>query len=389
MGSPSTIQQAESTASDPGGFAHIPSLDGLRGLAIALIVIHHLVSGNPQSNSSVIGFFVAIRETMWVGVDLFFALSGFLITGILFDSLVTRHPLRKFYGRRLVRIFPLYYLALVVLWLMTSYYRIQWNGFQWDLLTYLQNTPLWIGRDVPVSLATYTGHLWSLALEEQFYLFWPFVVLWIRDRRRLMNVALALSLAALALRIFLVGRNYPVEYTYKMLPCRMDSLLLGGWLALAVRGPERGRIMKLCRPVLLIAAVALLIEAAREHGLDWQSSRFVNSAGYTLITIVCTALIGLTLNSAGLLSRRIFTLGWLRSLGKYSYGIYVWHMILGRLPIAPARSLAGHFTSSKLVLLLTGGASAIVFSVLLGVLSYHLYEVHWLRLKRYFAYTAE
>jgi peptidoglycan/LPS O-acetylase OafA/YrhL len=107
----------------------------------------------------VIAFSIAIRESMWVGVDLFFALSGFLITGILFDSLSGSHFLRNFYGRRAVRIFPLYYLALFMVWLMGLPIAMHWSGYQWVLIAYLDNTRLWIGHAVPHPLVDLTGHL--------------------------------------------------------------------------------------------------------------------------------------------------------------------------------------------------------------------------------------
>jgi peptidoglycan/LPS O-acetylase OafA/YrhL len=345
-----------------------------------------MLSANDVRSSRIVAFAIDVRESLWVGVDLFFALSGFLITGILFDALHSKHFLRNFYGRRCVRIFPLYYLALATLAAMSIPYAIQWNGYEWPLLTYLQNTPLWIGHSVPHPLSDFTGHLWSLALEEQFYLFWPLLVLLIRDRRRLMATALLLSAIALALRIGLMTHGSSVEFTYKTLPCRMDGLLIGGWLALALRGPHRERLLSRAPAIFLGFLLLILGYALYAHGIDWQSDRVVNAVGYTFTAIASTALIAMTFLP---LSRSacLFSHPALRFLGRYSYGIYVWHMILGGLIVAPMRRLATHFVHGKLPLLLIGASAAITFSILISVVSYHLLEIHFLRLKRFFTYS--
>jgi peptidoglycan/LPS O-acetylase OafA/YrhL len=357
----------------------------VRGLAISLILVCHLFSANTVTSSRLLAVASGIRESLWVGVDLFFALSGFLITGILFDALHSRHFLRNFYGRRCVRIFPLYYLALATLAAMSVPLAMHWDGFQWVLLTYLQNTPLMIGHSVPRPLSDLTGHLWSLGLEEQFYLFWPMIVLLVRDRRRLMTTALLLSSVSLLLRIGLMAHGGGVEYTYKMLPCRMDGLLIGGWLALAVRGPQREPFIRRGTGVFLGAMALILGYSLYARGFDWETDRIINAVGYTVTAIASTGLIAMTLAPLGR-AARFFSSSVLRLLGRYSYGIYVWHMILGRMVTTPVRNLAAHFVHGKLSLLLAGGFAATVVSILLGILSYHLFEVHFLRLKRYFAY---
>ncbi|WP_263373845.1 acyltransferase family protein [Granulicella aggregans] len=385
MGLSSTTAKPELSTSAPGGFAHIPQLDGVRGLAILLILIHHSLSSNPQTNSRVIAFFIAIRESMWVGVDLFFALSGFLITGILFDSLSGSHFLRNFYGRRAVRIFPLYYLALFMVWLMGLPIAMHWSGYEWVLIAYLDNTRLWIGHAVPHPLVDLTGHLWSLALEEQFYLVWPLLVLLLRDRRRLIVTALALSVVALGLRCVLVAHGTPEEITYKMLPCRLDGLLLGGVLALAIRGPRRELWLRRAPIVFLISSGILLLVAIREHGIDWQHSRFINSVGYTLTALASTALIAMTLSSGSRLAHT-FRQSWLRWFGRYSYGIYVWHMIVPFLVVPPLHSALSMHLHNKLLLLLANAVAGATVSIAVSVLSYQAFEVHFLRLKRFFAY---
>jgi peptidoglycan/LPS O-acetylase OafA/YrhL len=365
--------------------AHILQLDGIRGLAIALVVSYHFLAANDQTTSKLISVFIGLRSSLWIGVDIFFALSGFLITGILFNTVSSPNFLSSFYGRRCVRIFPLYFLALAVIGVIVFIQGKHWNGYQLPYIFYLTNTPLVLGHRVPEPLFQYSNHLWSLALEEQFYLFWPLLVLVLKDRRKLMFLAIALSLAAILIRVSLSLRGYDPEYTYKMLPCRMDSLLLGGWLALAIRGAECAAVVRRCKAVFFMAILILLVDGCVEHGLDWGHSRFINTIGYTVIAIASTSLIAIALSPDSKVGK-FFRLSWLRGLGKYSYGIYVWHMLIGPPVNMIARTKMNVGTSSKLAHILLGWLLATIVSVVVGLISYHAFEIHFLRLKRLFPY---
>jgi peptidoglycan/LPS O-acetylase OafA/YrhL len=120
-------QRAYVDAANPGGFHHIPALDGIRGLAILFVLADHLLSSNPYTSSAVFNFLSAIRESLWIGVNLFFTLSGFLITGILWDTLHKPNFFRNFYARRALRIFPLYYGFLLTLLALTHVLHFEWN----------------------------------------------------------------------------------------------------------------------------------------------------------------------------------------------------------------------------------------------------------------------
>ncbi len=370
---------------DPGGFRHVPALDGVRGMAVMLTVGSHLWLTSEHRGSALLTVLTSVRISMWLGVDVFLALSGFLITGILFDTVSSPRYLRTFYARRVLRIFPVYYLAIAVLALLAATMHFSFAGYYWRLALFAENTALWIGRPVPGALEALAGHLWSIALEEQFYLVWPLLILVVRDRRRLMGLAAGLSVAALGLRVALVLAHANVEYTYKTLPCRMDGLLMGGLLALALRGPGREKVLGAAKYAFVSAAAVLLVFAVREHGLDWRSSRFVNTAGYSVAAVAATALIGMVLR-VGSAAERMFALHPLRSLGRYSYGIYVWHMVLGGLVIPPVRALAAGIGWGKGMQFVGGAVAGTGLSVLIGVLSYHAVEVHFLRLKRFVRY---
>ncbi len=373
---------------------HLPALDGVRGLAILLVLVSHLMLFNDRTGSRIGDSLSALRGLGWAGVDLFFVLSGFLITGILFDTLQDSHYFRSFYMRRFLRIFPLYYGFLLFLLILGHWFHTAWNGRQYVLLAYMQNTTLWFPvTDFHPGIWADLDHFWSLAVEEQFYLFWPLMVFLVRGRRSLITLALALSGLALALRIamFLHGAS---PLTILMLtPCRMDTLLLGGCAALLLRGNSQWLPRRLMLPVALLIAAVIAGYTLGSVGRDMRDSFFGATFGYSVIALGSVALLFASLDETSI-AHRVFRWQFLRTLGKYSYGIYVLHIfvarlfgrILNRMLGATLRIyLTPRLHSRPLAILVEFllNAAVVVFAAYLG---YHLYEVHFLRLKRYFGY---
>jgi peptidoglycan/LPS O-acetylase OafA/YrhL len=366
---------------------HLPALDGLRGMAIILVLIVHLTfSSFAHTNSFLITVAASLCQFGWVGVDLFFVLSGFLITGILYETLGRPFYFRNFYARRFLRIFPLYYGAIIALLFLSRPLGIAWHGSQFILLSYLQNTPPWIHR-VPASVHRYTAHFWSLAVEEQFYLVWPCIVFLIRSRRKLVVTALLLGAIAPVARIgILMSPGIDRELCLQFTLCRIDSLLIGSAFALAIRGPARSALLRIAPATFLMmfpacAAVNLFLYG----NLDPRRGDFFNSVGYTLLAVSFAALIGWALRPRSL-ADRVFRNSTLRWFGKYSYGIYVLHFICANVDViwgTPHRFLAAHF-HSKVVPVALGGIPTLIISVALAWLSYRFYETPFLRLKRYF-----
>lgn len=147
---------------------HVPALDGVRGLAILLVLMAHLLVANTQTGNRLLNALVRIRGIGWSGVDLFFVLSGFLITGILYDSVSTTGYFKNFYARRFLRIFPLYYGFLLLLICLTHPLRLQWHGTQYVLLSYTQNLGIFTRDYTSFRPAAFINlnHFWSLAVEE-------------------------------------------------------------------------------------------------------------------------------------------------------------------------------------------------------------------------------
>lgn len=357
---------------------HIPALDGVRGIAILLVLFAHLLHSNDAPTSSaLINLILKLRNMGWVGVDIFFVLSGFLITGILFDSLSNRHYFRNFYMRRILRIFPLYYGVLLIVFFA---FRPDWHsGRQFYLLLfYLQNTPLWWHGAQLGSVRDATAHLWSLAVEEQFYFVWPFVVFWVRERRRLLWMAFGLACLAPVTRMLMLAHGATLRATYMMTICRCDSLLAGGWLALAIRGPRRSAVLRAALPAFWVSALLCLAIGLRSGNFDWEANRTVNMIGYTVLAICGTSLIALVLREE--VTASLFSWSVLRWFGKYSYGIYIIHMMVGAVY---STFLIDH-VHSKILLHAAIPIANLMVTLPLAWMSFHFYEKPILRLKRYF-----
>lgn len=358
---------------------HIRALDGIRGLAVSLVLFIHLLQSNDNpAGSYLIHLIVRIKQAGWVGVDLFFALSGFLITGILVDLLGEEHYFRNFYVRRALRIFPLYYGVLLILYVIL---RPTWNdGHQFYLLlVYLQNTVLWWHGTQPVLLQSLTGHLWSLAAEEQFYFMWPIVVFLVRDRRKLMWIAAGLVLAVPIFRTFLLFHGVTFRVIYTSTFCRADSLLAGAWLALAMRSNLRDRVLRVA-PFTFWAAILFCLGIAWTTGtFFWDRNPMVTTVGYSALAVAATSLIAMAL-PVGSTTAAIMNISPLRWLGKYSYGIYILHPMVDFL-------LAPHIEShvhGKIALHLALFGATLAGTFPLAWVSYNLYERRFLGLKKYF-----
>lgn len=370
------------------GRGHLRSLDGVRGVAILMVLFSHGFESNFQARGPLIRFIGDLFYYGLFGVDLFFVLSGFLITGILFDTSNDQAFFSKFYARRVLRIFPLYYGVLILLFLLTPFLHLHWNGMCWLLLGYLQNLQ-------PARIATFQPssqvglyHFWSLAVEEQFYLVWPAVVFFIRGKRKLFYTTLLISAGALLLRLALIFHGTPAIDIHVNTLCRADSLLLGGALALLYRSRYWVRTLRLA-PFGFIAATGIVILSVSILGLDPHASRFgmfwIEGFRYTILALGFGCLIACALNpsSVGLW---FFELAPLRFFGKYSYGIYVLHVIFLSFLDHYFRSHLFAITHSKLLAVVGSGLLSLVIGVVAAFLSYHLYEKRFLRMKRYFDY---
>jgi peptidoglycan/LPS O-acetylase OafA/YrhL len=304
----------------------IPTLDGLRGIAIILVMLHHFTYYQPTS-----GIDLAIASVLfffWSGVDLFFVLSGFLITGILLDTRGSERYFTSFYARRILRIFPLYYLVLFLAFVVLPKFpavHLVLAGQaevppQWPYWLYLTNFAIadrgWMHGWVDVA--------WSLAIEEQFYLVWPLVI-WLCPPRLVVGLCTAIFVAEVFARSFARASMVQSLPIFVVTWFRLDGLVISALLAVALR---RGIMPALDRlvPAVVIVGVAGLIAVTILGGHTWWWNRRMQQFGYSLVAVVAGAMLVSAINRpADSLWPRMLSAGWLRAFGKYSYCLYLIH----------------------------------------------------------------
>lgn len=376
--------------------AYYVALDGLRALAVIMVFFQHYGGGH-----------AFIFGWGWTGVDIFFVLSGFLITGILYDSQAKRRRYRDFYIRRTLRIFPLYYFVWAVVLLLAPLAHWQWNirwalwpaylgnyarffflhqpgdPYRFDKLTF--GAPISSCFGYPFHL--YIGHFWSLCVEEQFYLIWPFIVYQVRRRQTLIKICMAVIILSPivrgALSVALSPKLLGMELFYRSLPTRLDALLIGGLVALLLRGQEEVALRRLRRPLLAVSSalfVALYLVSTKVFALplEGSASNLIGVFGFTLIDVFAAALILECIHTGSLLGT---LLSWkpLRALGIVSYGFYVYHDLLHDLYSDWAHRISAQYAYPLTILI------AFAATLLIATLSYRLLEKPLLRLKDRFA----
>ncbi len=354
---------------------YIPQFDGLRGLAILLVLIGH--SGFLEELPH-----AGMLEYTRFGVDLFFVLSGFLITGILTDSKGSQHYFRNFYARRALRIWPLYYVVLFVAFVVAPLFAPSmrptavstWPAF----IFYAQNI---VYHDIyPFGL----GPTWSLAVEEQFYLTWP-VFVFLLKKRTLAIVSVSLVVVSLSLRLFFHFHGAATGFVHTFTLSRLDAIAFGCLAALWLRSPSCTFVRWRSRAYqfLGLGVAGTILARILMH-------RNSSIVGYTFLAFAFTGLLGISLASdprSSLLGRSL-SASWLRYIGRISYGIYLLHYPLFILWARFIGSL-GFYQTHKLAGNLAGFAGQIALATLAASISWRFFEEPILRLKELFPSASE
>jgi peptidoglycan/LPS O-acetylase OafA/YrhL len=371
---------------------HIPALDGIRGCAILMVMIFHFGTVLERTGPAGIAYY-SIKSLGWSGVDLFFVLSGFLITGILLTSKDSENYFQSFYMRRILRIFPLYYSIVFLNFLLLAFapsarhlvLRAHTDAsIQWWYVFYLQN---WIIE--PLRPIRTLEHFWSLAIEEQFYLVWPMLV-YLTSRRTLSRICVLLPLVSLMLRIGLHYYGFTAWDVYQFTITRLDGLALGAFLAVAVRDPGAfAWIRRFSARIAVIAGVALAGMGIHYGSLDWSPWPMLIVAPLltSLLYASCLARVVSGLGTVTL-GQKLVNNRWLRSIGKYSYAMYALHN--------PIHKTVHYLTENLQQRVMADGSIAwigftVVYTVVLSAISYGLARISWwalesrfLKLKDYF-----
>ncbi|MCC8424417.1 acyltransferase [Mucilaginibacter sp. UR6-11] len=333
-------------------------LDGLRGVAALMVIFFHFM---PDGSNLIIHYLRKVSIFGQTGVTLFFVLSGFLITRILLHVKTNKHYFSNFYIKRALRIFPLYYLALVIFYfiippILKSPPSAQKSWMYW---IYLQNIP-----DTFNITANGPQHFWSLAVEEHFYLFWPLLIYY-TSAKNTPWLIFTVVIIALFCRCILIYLNYGTFYfTFSI----MDALAIGAYLAWY---EHRSGPPALDFNLIIIISLALMLPA-------WL---FTGGKGYNWVQIIKFPVIAMFY--MGIVGKLVFGQSWLNTVmrsaflkftGKISYGLYVFHPLCAMVfrNIFPNESMWVY------------AASYLGLSYAVATLSFYAFERHFLKLKRYF-----
>jgi peptidoglycan/LPS O-acetylase OafA/YrhL len=380
------IGMQQTRGAHPG---HILTLDGIRGSAILLVMVFHLARWQ-TTPVGVDAFLDRLRASGWIGVDLFFVLSGFLITGILCDAKDSSGFFRAFYARRVLRIFPLYYaflafLAFLLPWLAPGIPGLrEWLKVQEWWWLYLSN--IYVALHGWTYLTGIAGHFWSLAIEEQFYLVWPVVVL-LSPRRRLPIVCIVCILLAPLCRLVLVLTDADPLAPYVLMPARMDALAMGGLLAAVVRSPVPSATVARAARIPGVGAAAVIAGLWLSRSGLYYGDRWVQTLGFSALAVFFGwILIASVAAPPGSRLQSALTAPVLRMFGRYSYGLYVVHWPVSTvlhhsvLPHLRFARILGSAAIEPAIALVLG----ITISLLIAVGSWHLLEKHFIRMKSLF-----
>jgi peptidoglycan/LPS O-acetylase OafA/YrhL len=353
--------------------AKMPELDSLRGVAILLVVFYHgfFWSNGLAGLSGIAKLFVNLTRIGWLGVNLFFVLSGFLITGILADSKTKKHYFQRFYVRRALRILPAFYALLLVLCFLPS----QNKAYLLLSFFYLSNLASLLG--IPM---TYTM-LWSLAVEEHFYFVWPAFVR-ILSGRALMIYAMTIVCAEPFLRAWYFFRHWPEGSGY-LTWLVADGLAMGAILAMAVRLPQFTRKGLALLVVIVIGAAASMALFGARYGILTQRRLLGASLLLTVAHLFFLGALGLTLLFGTSAWKRLVNVPVLQFFGEISYGLYLIHWLFFTLYDAIMNKYwpNPHPAGGRMGFLLLRFICVAGFASIFAFLSRRYFEGPFLRLK--------
>lgn len=377
----------------------VPALDGVRGIAILAVMLLHFwetpfVRTQQPSVRTIDEGLLKMMQPGWAGVELFFVLSGFLITGILLDAKGGRGYFRAFYVRRLLRIFPLYYLFLALM----LYFAPHFEGTEAARAGRLSVDDQWwfwlhgvnIALSFPATNATIpldTVHIWSLSFEEQFYLVWPLIVL-VLSRGQLSAFCCFVFVATVPLR-YMMGIEPLSDYFSDsaprvFTPVHADPLVAGALVALLLRDAHYRRVVaKYTVPVGALAGGCVFAMFLIRDGLDPRDP-WVYTIGFAFLSAFFAALVSFAaLSAQNVAGVRLLSIAPLRSLGKYSYCMYIVHIFVAFevTRIAADRGWIRPLGGLHLPVNLVFTAACIALTYGIAWVSWNFFESKILRLK--------
>jgi peptidoglycan/LPS O-acetylase OafA/YrhL len=375
--------------------ARIPELDGLRGLAILMVVLFHYIEQQGAVASPAVSFIQRLVIMGWSGVDLFFVLSGFLIGGILLESKKSPVYFKTFYIRRFLRIIPIYYLWILFYLLLASlaggFLRAHSNSgvlAKPDFKVYAYF--LFLQNVLPISFAglggAWFGHLWSLAVEEQFYLVSPLAVKLLSPRVLKISLVSVIACTPL-LRIFLLEHHASPAMVSVVMPCRADSLAVGMLAAFLWRRPEfRERLAAGGHFTYGVLAVLFAGMLGLWKWYPQTETVGMETIGFTWMAFFYVTVLILALAKPAGFVARCARIRWLRELGRVSYCVYIIHLAVNVVFHAVLRRAPASTTDWRGVFVTVFAAIA---TYLIAWASWTLFEGPLVRYGHKFKYEEE
>lgn len=355
---------------------YYPSLDGLRFIAFLFVFLDSSTKYYSASNLFLQNLALFLHNNGWVGVDLFFVLSGFLITTLLLQErkIYGSFSLKDFWIRRALRLLPLYYLALIIATIINLPHKSDFlTQFNLQAKLYYLILGNWAAVLPHYINIRYFSHLWTIALEMQFYLIWSLFLLKIKTFKSSMIICILVILQATLLRFYLVAQNpsHPGIYTHTF--ARLDTFMFGAILAF-IYFYKPNFIKKAA--VFLSVPLSIIILIIFGYFLYFFSSLDVyllrnQVFGYTVIAVVMSYYLLSALNKNSSFAR-FLAMEKISYLGKISYGLYVWHILGVDISYNYLK-----YTFLEPIYPIVG----LLFTFLLGFISYRFFETRFLKLK--------
>jgi peptidoglycan/LPS O-acetylase OafA/YrhL len=374
-----------------GASSRISDLDGLRGVAVLIVIALHIFKrADYFTENPILASITGLTAVGWMGVDIFFTLSGFLITSILLQARNEGSYFKNFYMRRALRIVPLYLVLILFVLFLAPKVERAFKEEVWQflpiLMLYLQN---WTILFEDLHITQYLLVTWSLAIEEQFYVLWPFLVYYLNTKQLIKFSIWVISISFLARVVgvvFFADIPSVSHFFYYNSFTRFEQIIIGALLALVFTYPEmKEKIRRFSPPAFVVFfSIFVVLCLLSLPGLPnpGRSSIPLTIGGYTIIALFSAALIGIFItHPPSSLLRRFFQIPFLVAMGKYSYSMYLFHVpvALILMEIFWQAGLRG----GKVYLLYIG--STFLVTVVVALLTWHLLEKHMLDLKKYFS----
>ena len=330
-------------------------------------------------------------SSFWTSIDLLFALSGLLITGILIETKDDPKYFKKFYMRRTLRIFPLYYFLILIFSIYVYFITIHpevFSYFKSNIIYFLTYTQNWYFINSGMPPAGHLNHTWSLAIDEQIYLVWPLLIWLCKTKKQLIILCGATLLFSLLYRIGYniyidhVGSLHPYPYFHNTF-CRLDAFCAGGLLYCFLRFSPEWLTQKKVLVVFIVTAVLFIACGLADNSFE-RAGYFMRNFGCTIAGINFSTWLYFGVKNKNRFLNFIFSHKWLVYTGKISYSLYVfhWFLLILLLPrISNIITLTTGLTSSLLSLTI-----CFLITFIISILSYEYFEKPIIKIKKRFSY---